>query len=96
MKPDPDFLRRERESYQQETAALRATFERTGNGAAAIRRRSTLVDGIIKRLWKQYISDNPEHPGLTIVSYRWVRPARPLSLFGHRPAVSLRERRYRT
>ncbi len=67
MKPDPDFLRRERESYQQETAALRATFERTGNGAAAIRRRSTLVDGIIKRLWKQYISDNPEHPGLTVV-----------------------------
>jgi len=68
MKLDPEFLRRERDGYLQESAALRATFERTGNGAAAIRRRATLVDGIIKKLWKQYISDNPEHPGLAIAA----------------------------
>ncbi|HEY0796498.1 MAG TPA: nucleotidyltransferase domain-containing protein, partial [Acidisarcina sp.] len=68
MKPDPDFIRRERELYQQESFALRQTFERTGNGAAAIRRRSILVDGILRKLAKQFISENPEQPGLSIVA----------------------------
>ncbi|HEY0760078.1 MAG TPA: [protein-PII] uridylyltransferase [Acidisarcina sp.] len=68
MKLDPDFIRRERELYQQESLALRQTFERTGNGAAAIRRRSILVDGVLRKLAKQFISENPEQPGLSIVA----------------------------
>ena len=65
---DTDFLSRQRESYQNEMFTLRQTFERTGDGSAVIRRRSTSVDSILKSIWKEYIGKELERPGLAILA----------------------------
>jgi len=33
-------------------AAVRQSFERTGNGVQAIRRRALVVDGLLEPLWR--------------------------------------------
>lgn len=53
MTPESPSLPRLRDLYQQETVELRQTFERNGDGSATIRRRSTLVDGLVRNLWKE-------------------------------------------
>jgi [protein-PII] uridylyltransferase len=40
-----------RNLYQQESEDLRQAFERSGDGSAAIRRRSGLVDNIVRQIW---------------------------------------------
>jgi len=61
-------LPRMRETYQKETADLRLTFERSGDGSASIRRRSTLVDKIVRQLWNELVENQPEQPGIAIVA----------------------------
>ena len=61
-------LPRMRETYQKETADLRLTFERSGDGSASIRRRSSLVDKIVRQLWNEIVENQPEQPGITIVA----------------------------
>lgn len=46
-----------RDLYERESADLRRTFERTGDGSAAIRRRSSLVDNILSKLWTALAGD---------------------------------------
>ena len=41
-----------REHYQAEMSAMRLSFERTGNGVLAIRRRALVVDGLLEPLWR--------------------------------------------
>lgn len=48
-----------REQYQQEMLLVRETYERTGDGTAAIRRRSSVVDRILIELWQRAFSDQP-------------------------------------
>jgi [protein-PII] uridylyltransferase len=43
--------------YQKESADLRQTFERTGDGAAAIRRRASIVDNIVNKIWTSLTSE---------------------------------------
>lgn len=43
--------------YQKESADLRQTFERTGDGAAAIRRRAAIVDNIVNKIWTSLTSE---------------------------------------
>src|ERR1700748_2879075 len=42
-----------REQYLKEMALVRQTFERTGDGTAAIRRRSAVVDRILIEMWRR-------------------------------------------
>lgn len=48
-----------REQYQQEMALVRQTYERTGDGTAAIRRRSSVVDRILIELWQRVFAGQP-------------------------------------
>ncbi len=52
-----------REQYQREMALVSATYERTGDGTAAIRRRSAIVDRILIEMWRRAFSG---HPGLNV------------------------------
>ena len=40
-----------RDLYERDSADLRQTFERTGDGSAAIRRRASIVDNIVGKIW---------------------------------------------
>ncbi len=40
-----------RDLYERESADLRQTFERNGDGSAAIRRRASIVDNIVRKIW---------------------------------------------
>jgi [protein-PII] uridylyltransferase len=51
MTPESILIPELREKYQQDSLAMRETFERTSDGVAAIHRRTTLVDAIVRRLW---------------------------------------------
>src|SRR5258708_35517268 len=48
-----------REQYLREMALVRQTYERTGDGTAAIRRRSAVVDRILIEMWRRAFSGNP-------------------------------------
>lgn len=49
-----------REQYMREMALVRQTCERTGDGTAAIRRRSAVVDRIIVEMWRRAFADLPQ------------------------------------
>ncbi len=48
-----------REQYTREMALVRQTCERTGDGTAAIRRRSAVVDRILIEMWRRAFADLP-------------------------------------
>src|ERR1022692_1471500 len=48
-----------RDQYLREMALVRQTCERTGDGTAAIRRRSAVVDRILIEMWRRAFSGNP-------------------------------------
>jgi len=48
-----------REQYLKEMALVRQTFERTGDGTAAIRRRSAVVDRILIEMWRRAFAEQP-------------------------------------
>ena len=52
MKPAFTSPQQLREHYQSEMAAMRQSFERTGNGVLCIRRRALAVDCLLEPLWK--------------------------------------------
>src|ERR1700679_3180692 len=48
-----------RELYLREMALVRQTWERTGDGTPAIRRRSAIVDRILIEMWRGAFAGNP-------------------------------------
>jgi [protein-PII] uridylyltransferase len=48
-----------REQYMREMALVRQTCERTGDGTAAIRRRSAIVDRILIEMWHRAFAGQP-------------------------------------
>ena len=44
-----------RDLYERESADLRQTFERTGDGSAAIRRRASIVDTVVRKIWTSLV-----------------------------------------
>jgi [protein-PII] uridylyltransferase len=48
-----------REQYTREMALVRVTCERTGDGAAAIRRRTSVVDRMLIEMWRRTFADQP-------------------------------------
>ncbi len=48
-----------RDQYLREMALVRQTYERTGDGTAAIRRRSAVVDRILIEMWRRAFAAQP-------------------------------------
>lgn len=48
-----------RDEYLREMALLRQNFERTGDGTAAVRRRSSIVDRLLIEIWKRVFVEEP-------------------------------------
>ena len=48
-----------REQYTREMELVRLTYERTGDGAAAIRRRTSVVDRILIEMWRRAFAAQP-------------------------------------
>jgi [protein-PII] uridylyltransferase len=48
-----------RDQYLREMALVRQTCERTGDGTAAIRRRSAVVDRILIEMWRRAFAGQP-------------------------------------
>jgi [protein-PII] uridylyltransferase len=48
-----------REQYTREMVLVRQTCERTGDGTAAIRRRSAVVDRLLIEMWRRAFADQP-------------------------------------
>jgi [protein-PII] uridylyltransferase len=48
-----------REQYTREMELVRQTYERTGDGTAAIRRRSAVVDRTLIEMWRRVFSGQP-------------------------------------
>jgi [protein-PII] uridylyltransferase len=53
MITEPPTLSRLRSRYQDDSALLRQTFERTGDGSAAIRRRAQMVGNLLRQIWEE-------------------------------------------
>jgi len=51
-----------RDLYARESAAIRQEFSATGDGRAALSRRTALVDSILLRLWSEIISADSSGP----------------------------------
>ena len=56
-----------REQYTCEMALMRQTCERTGDGTAAIRRRSAVVDRILIELWRRTFNGAP-NPNVALMA----------------------------
>jgi [protein-PII] uridylyltransferase len=48
-----------RQQYTQQMALVFETYERNGDGTAAIRRRSAVVDRILIEMWRRVFADHP-------------------------------------
>jgi [protein-PII] uridylyltransferase len=51
-----------RDLYARESAAIQQEFSVTGEGRAALARRTALVDSVLLRLWAEIISADPQGP----------------------------------
>src|SRR6202044_4106645 len=67
MKPAFTSQQQLREHYQSEMAAMRQSFERSGNGVLCIRRRALVVDCLLEPLWR-FESGGPLPAGLALVA----------------------------
>jgi [protein-PII] uridylyltransferase len=67
MKPAFTSHQQLREHYQAEMAAMRQSFERTGNGVLCIRRRALVVDCLLEPLW-QFESGSILPAGIALVA----------------------------
>ncbi|MGC2162163.1 MAG: HD domain-containing protein [Silvibacterium sp.] len=56
-----------RDLYERESADLRQTFERTGDGSAAIRRRAAIVDNVVGKIWAS-LAGEAARTGITLVA----------------------------
>lgn len=52
--------------YERESADLRGTFERTGDGSAALRRRASIVDNAVRKIWTSL--GEKDRPGIALVA----------------------------
>jgi [protein-PII] uridylyltransferase len=51
-----------RDFYAKDSAAIQQEFSSSGDGRAALRRRTALVDSLLLRLWSEIISSDPAGP----------------------------------
>ncbi len=67
MISEPPTLTRLRSRYQDDTAQVRQTFERTGDGSAAIRRRAQIVGNLLRQLWAD-VAAGDDQSGIALVA----------------------------
>jgi [protein-PII] uridylyltransferase len=67
IKPEFTSQQQLREHYQAEMGAIRLSFERSGDGALAIRRRALVVDCLLEPLWR-IESQSPIPEGVSLVA----------------------------
>jgi [protein-PII] uridylyltransferase len=67
MTADLSSLPQLRSLYHQESEDVRQSFERSGDGSAAIRRRATLVDNIVRQIWTG-LSSGADRSNLALVA----------------------------
>ena len=60
MITEPLTLTRLRSRYQDDSAQLRQSFERNGDGSAVIRRRSQIVGTLLRQLWEHVAPAAPQ------------------------------------
>ncbi|HEY0786798.1 MAG TPA: [protein-PII] uridylyltransferase, partial [Acidobacteriaceae bacterium] len=60
-------LQRLRQQYARQGSDLRSTFDRTGDGAAAIRLRTEHTESLLRQLWSELTASGPA-PSLTLVA----------------------------
>ncbi|MFC5864671.1 HD domain-containing protein [Acidicapsa dinghuensis] len=53
-----------RQQYTQQMTVLRQTYDRTGDGTAAIRRRASIVDRVLVELWRRVFTSGALDPNL--------------------------------
>jgi [protein-PII] uridylyltransferase len=56
-----------RDLYERESGDLRQTFERTGDGSTAIRRRAAIVDNVVRKIWAN-VAGESQHAGIAILA----------------------------
>ena len=92
MKPAFTSHQQLREHYQAEMAAMRQSFDRTGNGVLCIRRRALVVDCLLEPLWRFesgcYVTRRARTGG-----GRRLRPQGTLPFLRRRPSLPLRRRK---
>ncbi len=54
--------------YAEESARIRKDFENTGDGKAAIRDRSALIDSVVKELWAEVMGASDAVEGFSIAA----------------------------
>ncbi len=55
-----------RQQYTQQMTVLRQNYDRTGDGTAAIRRRSSIVDRVLIELWRRVFTSGALDPNLKV------------------------------
>ena len=62
MPPTPSLATELRDFSAKESARIQERFVATGDGHAALLGRTALIESIVQRLWKQYVSPDAEGP----------------------------------
>ena len=57
MRLDTTQLQRLRQQHAQQGAEMRAGFQRTGDGVAAVRLRTTQTEALLRQLWQEFAVD---------------------------------------
>jgi [protein-PII] uridylyltransferase len=69
MTAAPPLISELRSSLAGESARIAQNFAAQGDGKAALAQRTLLIEDILKRLWREFISSQePESPGLALVA----------------------------
>ena len=80
MSTSPSLAAELRDFSAQESARIQDQFAASGDGRAFILGRSAVVDCIVERLWKEFLSADPDGPpNLALVALggygrRWLFP----------------------
>ena len=59
MKLESTYLQRLRQQYAQQASDLRASFDRNGDGVAAIRLRTQHTESLLRQLWAEFAGATP-------------------------------------
>jgi [protein-PII] uridylyltransferase len=70
MKLDSTHLQRLRQQHTQQAAEMRAAFQRTGDGVAAVRLRTTQTEALLRQLWQEFTGGpgSQTSPAIAIVA----------------------------
>ena len=83
------------ELYAEESARIQKRFDETGDGKAAIRDRTALIDSVVTELWTEVTATGGPIEGFCIAAMGGYGRRGIISVFGHRSSVPVRQGRQR-